>query len=222
MEAGPDRREAGPMSTLTASPAAPAARGPLATAALRVARDAAYLTAGLATGVIAFGVWLAGGIAALVLAPFVIGLPVFLVVAWAFRQAAELDRRRAAVAFGRPLHGHYRDHGGPGLFPRLRRTAADPQTWRDLAWLIVHSVVGFGFGVAAVALIVATLATAVLPAWAWAVPDGVHAGLWTVDTTWEAFLTAPLAIPLGLATAGVLRGMAWAESSLARTWLAAR
>jgi Putative sensor len=222
MAAAAAAREARVMSTLTASPAAPAARGPLARAGVRVARDIAYLTAGLATSVIAFGVWLGGGIAALVSAPFVIGLPVFLLAAWLFRRAADLDRVVAALALGRPLRGHYRPHGGTGLLMRIRRTALDPQTWRDLAWLVVHSVVGFGFGVAAVTLVASTLATALLPAWSWAIPDGLDWGIWTIDTVWEAVLAAWLAIPLGLATAGVLRVMTWAESSLARAWLGPR
>ncbi len=34
------------------------------------------------------------------------------------------------------------------------RTLADPQVWRDFAWLITHSVVGFAFGVAAVSLVI--------------------------------------------------------------------
>jgi signal transduction histidine kinase len=189
---------------------------------LRAGLDLAYLAIGLATAIIAFAVWVTGVTVTLSLAVFVIGLPIFLLFAVAFRWTAELDRRNAALVRGRPLRGRYRDHRGKGFLGRLGSTAGDPQTWRDLLWLVLHSVIGFGFGVLAVSLVAQTLATAVLPLWFWADPGGVEHWPWTVNTLPEALATMLLAIPLGALTVGVLRAMAIGEAALAATLLEAR
>jgi signal transduction histidine kinase len=147
---------------------------------------------------------------------FIVGLPLFLLSAIAFRWTAELDRRNAALVLGRPLRGRYRDHRGESFLARLGSTAADRQTWKDLAWLVLHSVVGFGFGVLAVALVAQTIAAALMPAWYWAIPAGVDFGIVHVDTLGKAFLAMLAAIPLAAITVLLLRGMAIAES-----WLAA-
>ena len=63
----------------------------------------------------------------------------------------------------------------------MLNTLRDPQVWRDLAWLITHSVLGFAFGVAAlVAGRRASSGSATLPLWYWSIPDGVDFGLWNV------------------------------------------
>jgi hypothetical protein len=188
----------------------------------RAGRDTAYLTLGLLTSILAFGVWVAGVTASVTLAVFVVGLPIILLSAIAFRWTVELDRRNAALVRGSSLSARYRDHRGQGFFARLRSTLADGQTWKDLAWLVAHSVVGFGFGVAAVTLVATVLGVAVLPAWCWAIPDGIDFGLWTVDTLPEAAATALLAIPAGLVTIGLLRAMAAGQSALAAVLLDGR
>lgn len=181
--------------------------------------DALYLTFALATSVVAMAVWIAGVTVSLSLAVFIVGLPVILLTALAFRWTAELDRRNAALVLGRPLRGRYRHQDG-GLISRLTTTLRDPQTWKDLAWLVLHSALGFGFGIAAVSLVASVAGLAVLPLWYWSIPDGVEFGLWDVDTLWEAFATAPLAVPLGLFTALLLRAMAAVHAKLAAALLA--
>lgn len=180
----------------------------------RTARDAAYLTCTLLTSIAAFVVWVTAVTLSLTLGILIIGLPVVLACVYVMRWTAELDRQNAALVFGRPVRGHYRSHRADGLFTRLVKTARDPQVWRDLAWLITHSVVGFAFGVVALSLVIGTLSFATLPIWFWALPEGYEMGLYTVDTLPEAFLTAFLAIPLAFITVWVLRGMAKFHASL--------
>ena len=188
----------------------------------RAGRDAVYLTIGLATSAVAFGIAIAGVVASASTAPFIIGLPVILVSAMAFRWTADLDRRNAALVLGRRLHGRYRDHRGQRFLQRLSTTLRDGQTWRDLAWLVSHSVIGFGFGCAAVTAVAEVLGTAVLPLWYWALPDGADLGIWRVDTLGEALLAMWLAIPLAVIAIVLLRGMALGEAKLAEALLDAR
>jgi hypothetical protein len=188
----------------------------------RIARDAAYLTLALLTSVLAFAVWVTALSVTLSLIVFIVGIPIAVLFAIAMRWTAELDRRNAALVFGRPVRGHYRDHRRDTLFGRFTATLGDPQVWRDLGWLITHSVVGFAFGVLAVSLIGSVAGLATLPAWYWALPDGFEMGLWNADTLPLALATALLAIPLAWITAWVLRGLAIFHASLAVEFLGRR
>jgi hypothetical protein len=181
----------------------------------RTARDAAYLTLGLLTSVLAFSVWVTAVTLSLTLAILIIGLPVIIGSAYVMRWTAELDRQNAALVFGRPVLGAYRSHRGESLGRRVLNTVRDPQVWRDLAWLITHSIVGFAFGVIAVSLVASVGAVATLPLWSWSISDGVDFGLWNVHSLPTAFASALLAIPLAFVTVWVMRGMAKLHASLA-------
>jgi hypothetical protein len=194
----------------------------LAPALNRTARDVAYLSLGLLTSVLAFGVWVAALTLSLTLAILIIGIPVIIGSAYVMRWTAELDRQNAALVFGRPVRGHYRSHRGHSIGARVINTLRDPQVWRDLGWLITHSVVGFAFGVAAITLVASVAGVAVLPLWYWSLPDGFEMGIYNADTLVEAVGTAFLAIPLGFVTVLLLRGMAKFHASLAVEFLGRR
>jgi hypothetical protein len=181
----------------------------------RTARDAAYLTLGLLTSVLAFSVWVAAVTLSLTLAILIVGLPVIIGSAYVMRWTAELDRQNAALVFGRPVRGAYRSHRGGSLGTRLLNTVRDPQVWRDLAWLITHSIVGFAFGVIALSLVASVGALATLPLWYWSIPGGAEFGLWDAASLPLAFASALLAIPLAFVTVWVMRGMAKLHASLA-------
>jgi hypothetical protein len=182
---------------------------------VRSAREAGYLTAGLLTSIVASVVWITAVTLSLSLSVFIVGLPVMLAGAVAFRWAADLDRRNVSVFLGRSVRGRYQDHRADTLFGRIAATLRDPQTWRDLTWLTVHSIVGFAFGTVAISLIGAVIGLATLPAWYWALPAGAQVGLWTADTLPLAIASALLAVPLAAFTVVALRLMAWTEALLA-------
>ena len=187
----------------------------LAPALNRTARVAAYLAFALLTSVIAFGVWVAALTLSLTLAILIVGIPVIIGSAYVMRWTAELDRQNAALVFGRPVRGAYRSHRASSLGTRVLKTVRDPQVWRDLAWLITHSVVGFAFGVLAFSLVAGVAGLAALPLWYWSVPDGIQFGLWNTHTLPVAIATALLASPLAWVTVWLLRGMAKLHASLA-------
>jgi len=180
----------------------------------RTARDATYLTFAFATSILAMVVWIVALSLSLSFAILIIGLPVILGAAFVMRWTAELDRRNVALVFGRPVRGHYRSHRSSSFGGRLIRTLRDPQVWRDLGWLIVHSIVGFAFGTLAISLMASIVGLATLPAWFWALPHGQEFGLWDADTLPKAVASAFLAIPLYFVTVWLLRGMAKVHASL--------
>src|SRR3954453_19838656 len=119
---------------------------------LPTARDFTSLIIGLATSVLAFGVWVAALTLSLTLAILIVGIPVIIGSAYVMRWTAELDRRNAALVFGRPVRGHYRSHRGQSIGRRVLAVVSDPQVWKDLGCLITHSIVGFAFGALAATL----------------------------------------------------------------------
>jgi hypothetical protein len=189
---------------------------------VRSGREAAYLTAGLLTSIVAFTIWVTCVTLSVTLAVFIIGLPVMLASAVGFRWTAELDRRSVSLFLGRQVRGRYQDHRADTFFGRLAATFRDPQTWRDFSWLTVHSILGFAFGVAAVTLVGTVLGLATLPAWYWSLPDGADFGLWNIDTLPLAVASAFLAIPLAGLTIVLLRWMAWTEALIATALLGPR
>ena len=189
---------------------------------VRSGREAAYLTAGLLTSILALTVWITCVTLSLSLAVFIIGLPIMLASAYVFRWAAEIDRQSVSLFLGRKVRGRYQDHRADTFLGRMAATFRDPQTWRDFSWLTVHSIVGFAFGVAAVSLVATVLGTAVLPLWYWSIPDGVDWGIVNIDTLPEAIAAAFLAIPFAAITIVLLRWMAWTEALIATSLLGPR
>lgn len=191
----------------------------LAGLARRSGLDLAYLSIGGLTAVLAFCVWVTAVSVTLSLVVFIIGLPVYLLSVIAFRWTAELDRRNAALLLGRPLRGVYRDHRGESFLARLAGTTRDAQTWKDLAWLVVHSVLGFTFAVIAVSAVASVVAFLAMPLWYWSIPEGVDWGLWNIDNLPLALLATVLSIPLAGLTVLINRWMAKAELWLAEALL---
>jgi hypothetical protein len=180
----------------------------------RTGLDVAYLTLALLTSILAFAVWVTALSVTLSLAVFVVGIPVALGAAYVMRWTAELDRQNAALVFGRPVRGRYRDHRRATFLGRVRATLGDPQVWRDLAWLVTHSIVGFVFGVVALTLVGTVLGLAAAPLWYWSVPDGIELGIYNADSLPWALVTSALAVPLGIITVYALRVMARFHASL--------
>lgn len=189
----------------------------LAGLARRAGLDLAYLSIGGLTAIVAFCVWVTAASVVLSLIIFVIGLPLYLLSVIAFRWTAELDRRNAALLLGRPLRATYKDHKGESFFARLGSTSRDRQTWKDLAWLVVHSLVGFTFAVVAVSLVASVVASLTMPLWFWSIDGGVDWGPLTIDNLPPALLATVLAFPLAALTVFVDRWMAKGE-----LWLAMR
>jgi hypothetical protein len=86
--------------------------------------------------------------------------------------------------------------------PYLRTLSSDPQTWRDMAWLAVTSIIGFAGGLAVITATGLAAAYASMPLWYWTVshPQSAYGitnlGVFTVDTLGEAVITAAIGLLL--------------------------
>jgi ammonia channel protein AmtB len=86
--------------------------------------------------------------------------------------------------------------------PYLRTVSSDPQTWRDMAWLGVTSILGFAGGLAVITASSLAAAYVSMPLWYRTVSHpqsqyGVtNLGVITVDTLGEAVITAAVGLVL--------------------------
>jgi signal transduction histidine kinase len=187
----------------------------------QIGADALYLLLGFVASIVAFTVWVTGVSLSLSLGLLIIGFPIVLLTFTAFRGLAELDRRRAALVFGEPLPSAYRPLPEVRRFmPRLKVAAVDPQTWKDTAYLLILSVVGFAWGIVWSVLWGVALGSILLPAWWWAMPnDAQYLGL-TIDTWQEYALAVAIGVALIPISIYVQRGLALSQAHIAR-WLLA-
>ena len=179
----------------------------------RFGSDLAYQLSTLPASILAFAVVVAGFSVAAAAIGVIVGLPLLLVIFAVLRWNARLERSRAAWALREPVPEAYRRRTGNWL-RRLRIVAGDPQTWKDLAWLVILGTVGFVSAVVVLTMWGTIAGLLVLPAWNWSLPnDGVDFGLFRADSLGEAFIGVDIglvAIPLAYVvqrwmTEGLLR-----------------
>lgn len=187
----------------------------------QVGRDLAYVAAILATSVLAFTLVVAGVSLTLSLLVFVIGVFVWMGTVYAFRGMTWVERWLAGWARGEPIEGRYRAPRKPGPWDLLKTLTTDPQTWRDLAWLTINSVLGFALAVISLTALAVVLAYVSLPVW-WSYPAEpgelygiVEFGVWEVESTGQAWivcgaglLLAPLALLLNRGVVRLHSGLA--------------
>lgn len=185
----------------------------------RFGRELAYLTAGGLTSYLALVTWTVGLSLVAGLAVLIIAIPVAVTVAAAFRWVVELDRQNARIIAGAPIGRAYHRSARPGLWPRMQTALRDRQFWRDLGWLLLHSVVGQLLAIIALTFVATTLATLTLPVWGGYIPgDAAHWGPLPLGEARARWAGPAVAIPLAAITVWLTGLMARAELWLAR-WL---
>jgi hypothetical protein len=187
----------------------------------RAGRDLAYVAAVLPLSIIGFVVWVTGVSVAASLLVLVVGGLVWLAFAHTFRLAASVDRRLAGWYLRAPVRGVYRTPVAPGVLERLRTVTTDPQTRRDLIWLILNSIVGFTLATVALTATGLVISYILMPLWWWAISDPhtqyatLNLGIYTVTSTGWAFVTTALGLALLVPAALVNRAAATSHARLA-------
>jgi signal transduction histidine kinase len=189
--------------------------------AARAGRDLAYVLAIFCTSVLAFTVLVTGLSLTLSLLVFVIGVFVWMGTVYAFRWMTWVERRLAGWARGERIEGLYQEPRKPGPWDLLKTLTTDPQTWRDLAWMVINSFLGFALSVVALTALAVVLAYVSLPIW-WhypADPDELYGivdfGIWEVDSTARAWIVCGAGLALAPLVALLNRGVVRLHSGLA-------
>jgi signal transduction histidine kinase len=193
----------------------------LGRAAETAARDLVYLTAAFCMSIIGFVVWVTGLSVTVSLLVLVVGVLVWLVTVYAFRFTTLADRRLAGWLRREPIPGVYRKPANRGLLALLREVTVDPQTWKDLGWLVLNSIVGFAASLAALTATLLVLGYVTMPLWWWAISDPhtqygtLNLGLYTVTSTGWAFVTTALGLLLAPVALLLNRCVASAHAAVA-------
>jgi signal transduction histidine kinase len=185
-------------------------------------RRALYLLLSFALGTTWFVVLVTGISAGIGMAISLVGIPLLVAMLWVVRWMAQLERSLVRRLIGVDAAAHYRRADRPGIWAAIPVRLGDPQTWKDLVYLIVQFPLGIVWFAIAAALISASLGTLLAPVYYWAVPDGIDVGLFRADTLPEAIALVPVGALLSwlswhvLDRLGRLHGW-WARLILAST-----
>jgi hypothetical protein len=188
----------------------------------QAARDAGYVLITLLTSIVAFTVLVTGVSLALSLAILIVGIPVAVGVAFLNRGVADLQRGLSGAVSDEPIRGTYRTPTESGLIARVKTTLTDPQTWRDIAWLVYDSIAGFASAVVGLVLWASVIASLTLPAWYWALEnnaDPIKFGLFQVHSTQSAFGAFAVGLAAFVPVAWLTRGLARGHAKVARALL---
>jgi hypothetical protein len=191
------------------------------TYAHQAGRDLAYVAAVLPLSIVGFVLWVTGISVTASLLVLIVGGFVWLAFAQAFRLAASVDRRMAGWYLRTPIRGVYRRPVGFSPLERLRVVTTDPQTWRDVAWLVLNSIVGFILATVALTATGLVISYILMPLWWWAITDPhtqyatLNLGIYTVTSTGWAFVTTALGLALVVPALLINRAAATSHARMA-------
>ena len=150
--------------------------------------------------VVGFTILVAGVSVTASLLPLVFGVFVWVGYVHLLRRTTWVDRRLAGWQRGEAVPAAYRRPAAHGFLPTLKTSTSDPQTWRDLGWLALTSVVGFILGLVMITFTGVVLADLSMPAWYWAISDPQvgfgNLGVFTADNLPEAFGATAVGVAL--------------------------
>jgi hypothetical protein len=190
------------------------------TYAHRAGRDLAYVAAVLPLSIAEFVLWVTGVAVSPSLLVLIVGGLAWLVSVYVFRLSAHVDRRLGGWYLGTPIRGVYRRSFTRGPVDRLRVMTTDPQTWRDLGWLVLNSTIGFVLSTVARTATGVVVAYILMPLWWWAISDPLtqygtlNLGIYTVTSTGWALVTTALGIALVVPAALINRVAATTHARL--------
>jgi signal transduction histidine kinase len=180
-------------------------------------RDTGYLLLGVPLSAVAFGLMI-GVTVSVATILILLSVPVLLLLLAGVRGVAQVERQRAAFVLGEPIPAAYALPASGGWFARVRRALTDPQMLKDLAWMAILALLGFAAGIAAASLWASALAWITFPAWSWSLSD--DAGVFWGTSMPLLILYPPAGILLAIASAWVVRGLAYVEAHAANALLA--
>ena len=184
-------------------------------------RDLVYAAAVFVWSIAAFIILVTGVSLTASLIVFIAGVFVWVGFVYVVRWTTWVDRRLAGWQRRERLGAAYRRPPVRGFLPLLKTVSADPQTWRDLGWLGLTSIVGFTLGLVAITAMGVVVAYLSMPIWYWAISDPhgqyglTNLGLFTVDTLGEAFAATAIGLALAPLALLIARGCATAHGALA-------
>lgn len=173
----------------------------------------AYLASYLPVGTVCFAGCLVVLLVSAVLNITWLGLPLLIGAAAVLRGGALVERVRATMV-GAPVERSYRPVTGTGVFAHLGTRWRDPQTWRDVAYLVGLYPALLALDAIGLGVWLGCLAGVTIPAWSWSVPDDV----W-IHSVPVAVVVAVVSVGLSLLASYVVVAVARVHRAVTRTLL---
>jgi hypothetical protein len=187
--------------------------------AVLTVKRAVYLLLSLGLGTTWFVILVVGLTTGIGLLITLLGIPILIGVLYATRPMADVERALVHRLLDAEAVGHYRRPEGDSAWSSIRARVADPQTWKDTAYLACQFPLGIiGFVVTLVA-IVWPPALLLAPAWFWAPAGGIDVLFWNVDSWFEAIVLVPIGALLFVPAKYLIDGMGIAHAYWARLLL---
>lgn len=184
-------------------------------------RDVVYAGAIYLWSMVAFTVLVTGVSLTLSLIVLIVGVFVWVGFAHVMRWTTSVDRRLAAWRNQQPVPAAYREPAEPGFVPLLKTVTTDSQTWRDMGWLGLTSLLGFTLGLLVLTVVGIVASYVLMPLWYWAVTGtdtlyGItNLGVVDVDSLGEAFAMTGIGLALAPLALLLAQGCAAAHARLA-------
>ena len=182
-------------------------------------KRAVYLLLSLGLGTTWFVILVVGLSTGIGLLVTLLGIPILIGLLYATRPMAELERALVHGLLDADVAGHYRRPDRDGGWRSIATRVADPQTWKDLAYVACQFPLGIlWFALTAIAITV-PLALLLAPLWYWAPDGGIQIVVWHADTWWEALMLVPVGAVLFVPARHLIDGLGIAHAFWARLLL---
>jgi signal transduction histidine kinase len=182
-------------------------------------KRAVYLLLSLGLGVTWFVILVVGLSTGVGLLITLVGIPILIGVLWATRAMADLERALVSGLLDVRTAGHYRRPQRDGAWAAIMSRLAEPQTWKDVAYLAVQFPLGLVWFVLTTIAIALPLGLLLAPVWFWIPEDGIDIAFWNIDSWPEAIVAAPIGAALVVPARYLVDGMGMAHGWWARLLL---
>jgi signal transduction histidine kinase len=182
-------------------------------------KRAVYLLLSLGLGTTWFVILVVGLSTGIGLLITLLGIPILVGVLYATRPMTDLERALVSGLLEADVTGQYRRPQSEGMWSSIRARVADPQTWKDIAYLACQFPLGIIWFVLTTIAIVVPPALLLAPLYYWAPADGIQILFWDVDSLPEALLLVPIGALLLVPARYLIDGMGIAHGYWARLLL---
>ena len=190
---------------------------------MKTLKRATYLVASLPLGILWFTVLVTGLSTGVGLLVTLIGLPVLALTLWLTRAMAQAERALARSLLDTQVPGEYRRPARPGWWRAFATHLGDPQTYKDLFYLLFQLPLGILWFTVTVSLVATGLGLLLAPVWYWALPHdhGIDVGILHANTLPKALLLVPLGAVVCVIAKYAIDAMGIAAAAWARLLLTA-
>jgi signal transduction histidine kinase len=182
-------------------------------------KRAVYLLLSLGLGMTWFVILVVGLSTGIGLLITLLGIPILVGVLYATRPMADLERALVGGLLDAWTVGRYRRPEREGAWSAIAARLAEPQTWKDAAYLACQFPLGIVWFVLTTIAIALPPSLLLAPAYFWIPEGGIDVVFWHVDRWWEALALVPIGALLVVPARYLIDGMGIAHAYWARLLL---